>query len=60
MLEIYTKEILNLRERINEILAAHTGQEIEKIRTDTDRNFFMSAEQALEYGLVDEVIVKKK
>jgi ATP-dependent Clp protease protease subunit len=59
-MEIYTKEILNLRERINEILAAHTQQEVEKIRVDTDRNFFMSATEAQEYGLVDEVIIKKK
>ena len=57
---IYTKEILTLRERMNEILAKHTGQDLEKIRKDTDRNFFMSAEEAKEYGLVDEVIYKKK
>ncbi len=59
-MEIYTREILTLREKINEILSAHTGQPIERIRKDTDRNFFMSAEEAMEYGLVDEVIVKKK
>ena len=57
---IYTKEILTLREKMNEILAHHTGQPLEKIRKDTDRNFFMSAEEAKEYGIVDEVIDKKK
>jgi len=57
---IFTKEILTLRERMNEILARHTGQDIEKIRKDTDRNFFMSAEEAKEYGIVDEVIYKKR
>ena len=57
---IFTKEILTLRERMNEILAKHTGQDIEKIRKDTDRNFFMSAEEAKEYGIVDEVIYKKR
>lgn len=59
-MHIYTKEILALRERMNEILAAHTGQPIEKIRKDTDRNYFMSAEEAKAYGLVDEVIAKRK
>ncbi len=57
---IYTKEILTLRERMNEILARHTGQSIDRIRKDTDRNFFMSAEEAKEYGIVDEVIYKKR
>lgn len=57
---IITREILTLREKISEILALHTKQEIEKVRRDTDRNFFMSADEALEYGIVDEVIVKKK
>jgi ATP-dependent Clp protease protease subunit len=59
-MQIYTKEILKLREKLNEILAVHTGQPIEKIRKDTDRNFFMSADEAKEYGIVDAVIVKKK
>jgi ATP-dependent Clp protease protease subunit len=59
-MQIYTKEILKLREKLNEILALHTGQPLEKIRKDTDRNFFMSAEEAKEYGIVDAVIVKKK
>jgi ATP-dependent Clp protease protease subunit len=57
---IYTKEILTLKERMAEILARHTGQDLDKIRKDTDRNYFMSAEEAKEYGLVDEVIYKKR
>jgi ATP-dependent Clp protease protease subunit len=57
---IYTKEILSLRERMNEILARHSQQPLERIRKDTDRNYFMSAEEAKEYGLVDEVIYKKR
>ena len=57
---IYTKEIVTLRERMNDILAAHTGQDLERIRKDTDRNFFMSAAEAKEYGLVDDVIYKKR
>ena len=59
-MQIYTKEILKLREKMNEILALHTGQPLEKIRRDTDRNFFMSSEEAKDYGIVDAVIVKKK
>ncbi len=58
--EIYTKEILVVRGRLNEILVAHTGQPLERIEKDTDRNFFMSAEQAKEYGIVDEVITKRQ
>jgi ATP-dependent Clp protease protease subunit len=58
-LEIYTKEILTLREKVNDILSKHTGQPIERIRKDTDRNFFMSGEEAKAYGLVDDVIVKR-
>jgi ATP-dependent Clp protease protease subunit len=58
-IEIYTKEILTLRERLNEIMAKHTGRDLETIQTDTDRNFFMSAEEAKDYGLIDEVIYKK-
>jgi ATP-dependent Clp protease, protease subunit len=57
---IFTKEILTLRERMNEILVKHTGQDLEKIRKDTDRNYFMSADEAKGYGIVDEVIFKKR
>ncbi len=56
MMEIYTKEILNIRERLYGVLAKHTGQSQDKIATDSDRDFFMSAEEALAYGLVDKVI----
>jgi ATP-dependent Clp protease protease subunit len=55
-IDIQANEILNLRERINEILADHTGQEIERIRKDTDRDYYMSAEEAVDYGLADEII----
>jgi ATP-dependent Clp protease, protease subunit len=56
MLEIYTKEILKIREKLYEILAFHSGQTQEKIAVDSDRDFFMSAEEAQKYGLVDKVI----
>lgn len=55
-IEIQAKEILYLKQRLNEMLAKHTGQPIEKIEADTDRDFFMSAEEAKEYGLIDTVI----
>jgi len=56
----HAKEILNMRDRINEILARHTGQKIEKVQKDTDRDYFMSAGEAKEYGLIDEVIVPQE
>ncbi|MCM8766221.1 MAG: ATP-dependent Clp endopeptidase proteolytic subunit ClpP [Candidatus Omnitrophica bacterium] len=56
---IQAKEILRLRDKINELLAKHTGQPLEKVQKDTDRDYFMSAEEAKEYGLVDGVIVGK-
>lgn len=56
----HAKEILKLRDRINEILAFHTGQSLEKIQKDTDRDYFMSAQEAKEYGLIDEVIIAQK
>jgi ATP-dependent Clp protease protease subunit len=59
-LEIYTKEIVTLRTRLNEIISHHTGQTVKKVERDCDRNYFMSAEEAKEYGLIDEVIYKKK
>ena len=58
-IEIYAKEILTLRTKLNDILAKHTGQSLEKIEKDTDRNFFMSAEEAKEYGIIDEVIYER-
>lgn len=59
-IDIQTKEILRIRERVNEILVNHTGQPLEKIQKDTDRDFFMSPEQAKEYGIIDEVIEKRR
>jgi ATP-dependent Clp protease protease subunit len=59
-IDIHAKEILALRERLNGILSKHTGQPVEKIQVDTDRDYFMSSEDAHEYGLVDEVIEKRK
>jgi ATP-dependent Clp protease protease subunit len=58
-MEIYTKEILSLRDRLNRILVQHTQKDLKRIEKDTDRNFFMSAEEAKEYGIVDEVIAKR-
>lgn len=57
--DIQAKEILRLREELNRILARHTGQPLEKITQDTDRDFYMSGPQAKEYGIVDEVIVQR-
>lgn len=56
-IEIQANEILTLRAKINEILAIHTGQTLKKIEKDSDRNYFMSAIEAKEYGLVDEVLL---
>jgi len=57
-IEIYTKEILTLRTELNKILIRHTNQSLDKIERDTDRNFFMSAEEAKAYRIVDKVISK--
>ncbi|MCG2708484.1 MAG: ATP-dependent Clp endopeptidase proteolytic subunit ClpP [Candidatus Omnitrophica bacterium] len=62
-ISIQAKEILKLRDRINEILSHHTGQSLDKIQKDTDRDYFMSAQESKDYGLIDEVILpeaKKK
>jgi ATP-dependent Clp protease, protease subunit len=59
-ISIQAKEILRLRDRINEILAAHTGKTADVVSKDTDRDFFMSPEEAKQYGLVDEVVVSRK
>ncbi|MCA0149351.1 ATP-dependent Clp endopeptidase proteolytic subunit ClpP [Rossellomorea vietnamensis] len=59
-LEISAKRILKLREHINEIIAEKTGQSVEKVAFDTDRDYFMSAYEAKEYGIIDEIIEKKK
>ncbi len=58
--DIQAKEILKMRKRLNEILVKHTGQSFDKIQNDTERDYYMSAEQAKEYGIVDEVIRKKQ
>jgi ATP-dependent Clp protease protease subunit len=58
--EIAAKQIIRLKEKINKILAEHTGQPLEKIEKDTDRDFYLSAEEAKEYGLIDEVIKPKE
>lgn len=57
-IEIQTKEILRLKKALNKMLAGHTGQKLSKIEKDTDRDFFMSPEEAVAYGLIDEVIQK--
>lgn len=59
-IEIHTREILATRERLNEILARHTGQPLERIQEDTDRDRFMSANEAVAYGLVDSVLSKRQ
>ena len=59
-ISIQAKEILRLRDRINEILAFHTGKPLDSIAHDTDRDFFMSAEESRAYGLVDQVVVSRK
>jgi len=58
-IEIYTREMLKTREQLNGILAHHTKQPLERVNHDTDRNFFMSADEAREYGIVDHVINKR-
>jgi len=58
-IEITARHILRTKERINKILAKHTGQPISKIEKDTDRDYFMSAEEAKEYGIVDQILINK-
>jgi ATP-dependent Clp protease protease subunit len=58
-IEIQTREFLKIKKTLNELLARHTGQPLERIETDTDRNFFMSAEESKEYGLIDDVFAPK-
>ncbi len=57
-IEIHAKEIIDVRQRLDHILADHTGQEYEKVRSDTERDYFMSAEEAATYGIIDRVIAK--
>ena len=58
-IEIHAKEVLNLRRRLDEIIADHTGQEIDKVRSDTERDYFMSADEAKDYGIIDDVIAHR-
>jgi ATP-dependent Clp protease, protease subunit len=58
-IEIHAREILDARERLNRILASHTGQSMDKIKQDTDRDNFMTGDQAVAYGLIDSVIAKR-
>ncbi len=58
-IEIHAKEILKIRLRLNEIIAKHTGRSVEQVEKDTDRNYFMSAEEAKDYGIIDEIVVPK-
>jgi ATP-dependent Clp protease protease subunit len=59
-IEIQTREILVIRDKLNDILSKHTGQPIEKIAKDTDRNFFLSAEESKVYGIVDEILTRDR
>jgi ATP-dependent Clp protease protease subunit len=59
-IEIQAKEILRYRQLLDEILSEHTGQTLEKIKQDTDRDFIMTAEQAKEYGIIDEIFATRK
>jgi len=58
-IEIYTREILRLRDRLNILLAEHTGQPAKKIAKDTDRDYFMSADEAREYGIIDSIFINR-
>jgi len=58
-IEIHAREIINLKERLNAMLAAHTGQPVEKIAEDVERDFFLTAEDACDYGLIDKVLTKR-
>jgi ATP-dependent Clp protease protease subunit len=58
-IQIHAMEILKIKERLNQLLSDHTGQPLERIERDTDRDNFMSADQAVEYGLVDAILNKR-
>ncbi len=58
-ISIHAQEILRMREKLNELLAQHTGQKIEKIAADTDRDFFMDGETAKKYGIIDDIVKRK-
>jgi len=58
-IEIHAREIIKLKERLNEMLAAHTGQPVEKVSEDVERDFFLTAEDACDYGLIDKVLLHR-
>ena len=58
-IDIHAKEILRMRKALNQILADHTGQKLKKIETDTERDFFMSADEAMKYGIIDKVLIQR-
>ena len=55
-IEIHAREIIDIRQRLDEIIAKHTGKDLETVKKDTERDYFMSAEEAKEYGIIDRVI----
>ena len=55
-IEIHAREVIELRRRLDEIIAEHAGKDVEKVRTDTERDYFMSSDEAKEYGIIDRVI----
>src|SRR5213594_4540799 len=59
-IEIYTREVIKMKDALNGILAKHTGRTMDQLEKDTDRNYFMSAEESKTYGLIDEIIEKRK
>ncbi len=59
-IEIYTREVLKMKDQLNAILAKHTNRQIDAIEKDTDRNYFMSVEEAKQYGIIDEIIEKRR
>jgi ATP-dependent Clp protease protease subunit len=59
-IDIHAKEVLRTKDRLNQLLADHTGQPLEKIQNDTDRDFFMSGEEAVDYGLIDTVLSRRE
>jgi ATP-dependent Clp protease protease subunit len=59
-IDIHAKEILRTRDKLNELLVKHTGQSMDRIKNDTERDYFMSAGEAKEYGVIDEILAKKK
>ena len=59
-IEITAKQIIKIKNKLNQIISSHTGQDLEKVEKDTDRDFYLTAEQAKDYGIIDQVIVNQK